>query len=157
MGLSKKPFLVILSAVLAEALSGAKGKNLRNVDSTRVRRPFTQFTLSGKRRCFAALSMTASEGFTLSGKSGTVTYFQAESCQGRGPVTGGFAFLMPEDAGEIGGQYMIIDTAENHGQPRAASRRIPRRRFAGGSIGVAESAGSHPPDGSGVPVTDWRS
>jgi len=64
-GLSKEPFLVILSAVLAEALSGAKGKNPRNVDSTRVRRPFTQFTLSGKRRCFAALSMTASEGFRV--------------------------------------------------------------------------------------------
>jgi len=48
-GLSKKPFLVILSAVLAEALSGAKGKNLRNVDSTRVRRPFTSFRFTWAR------------------------------------------------------------------------------------------------------------
>jgi len=48
-GPSKKPFLVILSAVLAEALSGAKGKNLRNVDSTRVRRPFTSFRFTWAR------------------------------------------------------------------------------------------------------------
>ena len=49
LGRSKKPFLVILSAVLAEALSGAKGKNLRNADSTRVRRPFTSFRFTWAR------------------------------------------------------------------------------------------------------------